>query len=301
MLEGIIEILSWIMKLTHNVSNSWAIDIILLTILVRLALFPLNRIMNKNMKLMGKVQPEMKEVQEKYKGKPEELQKQTMELYRKYKINPLASCWPMMIQMPIFFALFRMLRDPRFYLRLPGFENATIFGINLTVPPQIQHPLPEVALKAGVYDLYSLINNAWLADRFIYVPTLWLLAGYIITTLLQSKMMQSQTQTSQPGQPNTMALMMPMFIFFGLFFPVGLLVYFITSNLLQIFTYWRIQREVAAEGDAGSLAPPIETGSGKPNLMNFFKPANKTGGESGLTKPNKVFEPQGKKKKKKKK
>jgi len=259
------------MNLTHYVTRNWGLDIIVLTILVRLALYPLNRSMNTSMKLMQKAQPELKEVQEKYKDKPEELQKRTMEVWKKYKINPLASCLPMLIQMPIFFALFRLLRDSRWYLRLPGFENASLLGINLTMPPHLTFPHPEMALKAGVLDLHSLIANPWFSDRFLYIYSIPLVIAYIITMLLQQKMMQSTTQTAQPGQPNTMALMMPMIIFFGIFFPSGLLAYFTTSNLLQIGTYWRIKREVELEeGTEKVESPSGTTVSGPSNKRALF-------------------------------
>jgi YidC/Oxa1 family membrane protein insertase len=186
-------------------------------------------------------------MQEKYKDNPQEQQKQMMELYKKYGVNPLSSCWPMMIQMPIFIALFWALRDPSFYLRLPGFEQATFFGTQLIIPPYISHPTPEIALHPGVISLYNLFHYGWFADKFIYLPTLWLVALYIATTIIQSKQMQAQSQAQSSGQPNISNMMMPMFVIIGMMFPVGLLVYFITSNALQMFQYYRIQREIAAE------------------------------------------------------
>ena len=196
---------------------------------------------------MQKLQPERKEIQEKYKDKPDVAQKEVMELYRRYKVNPLASCWPILVQMPVFIALFWMLRDPRFYLRLTGFAHATFFGTSLTIPPLFTRPFPEVALKAGVFDLYGLWHLPLLADRFLYLPTLWLVALYIATTIVQSRQMQAQSQAAGSGQTNQMAFMLPMFIIFGLLFPTGLLVYFITSNILQMWQYWRVQREIAME------------------------------------------------------
>ena len=292
MLDWIIDILLWIMNMTHKVTNLWAVDIILLTILARVALYPLNKNMNKSMKQMQKLQPVMKEIQEKYKGQPEKSQKETMELYKKYKINPLASCFPLLLQMPIFIALFWALRDPRFYLKLPGFEYATLFGIQLTIPPLISYPFPEIALKAGVFDLFSLYQIPLIADRFLYLYTLPLVALYIASTIIQSKMMSSQSQAQSPGQPNTMMFMMPMFIIFGFLFPTGLLVYFITSNVLQMQQYWNIQHEITREE---SLAEEI-TLKDKPAP----EPSNKTAAvvkTESPVKPNKGKPEKGKKKK----
>lgn len=261
MLDGIIDLLLWIMNATHFVTRTWVIDIILLTIIVRLVMYPLNRQMNRSMKIMQKLQPEMKALQAKYKDKPDVQQKEMMELYRKYKVNPLSSCWPLMIQMPIFIALFWALRDPRFYLRLPGFTYATVFGTYLTIPPYLPHPSPEVALAPGVLDLYNLFNIPFFADKFFYLPSLWLVVLYIATTIIQSKQMQSQSQATSSGTPNMSTMMIPMFILIGMLFPTGLLVYFITSNLLQMAQYWRIQREIAVEEAVGT-GPDLTTGNG---------------------------------------
>jgi YidC/Oxa1 family membrane protein insertase len=293
MLDWIIDILLWIMNMTHKVTHLWAVDIILLTILARVALYPLNKTMNKSMKQMQKLQPVMKEIQEKYKDQPEKSQQEMMALYKKYKINPLASCFPLLLQMPIFIALFWALRDPRFFLRLPGFEYATLFGIQLTVPPLISHPFPEIALKAGVFDLFSILQFPLIADRFLYLYTLPLVALYIATTIIQSKMMSAQSQAQTAGQPNTMLFMMPMFIIFGFMFPTGLLVYFITSNALQMGQYWQIQREVTLEeGLTEDYSLKDKSGPSLSNKTAIPEKVEETG------KPNKGKPDKGKKNKK---
>lgn len=292
MLDWIIDILIWIMSMTNKVTNYWALDIILLTVLVRVVLYPLNRNMNRSMKQMQKLQPVMKEIQEKYKDQPEKSQKEMMGLYKKYKVNPLASCFPMLLQMPIFIALFWALRDPRFFLRLPGFEHATLFGIQLTIPPLVSHPYPEIALKAGVFDLFSVMQLPLLADRFLYLYTLPLVALYIASTIIQSKMMSAQSQAQTSGQPNMMLFMMPMFIIFGFLFPTGLLVYFITSNVLQMGQYWQIQREIALEEGITEEISLEE----KPALASNKMDDSQAGTGSG--KPNKGKSSRGKKKKK---
>jgi YidC/Oxa1 family membrane protein insertase len=277
MLESIITILVWIMQKTHFLTRTWAVDIVLLTVIVRMLMYPLNRQMNRSMKLMQKLQPEMKAIQEKHKDKPDVAQKEIMELYRRYKVNPFSSCWPILVQMPVFIALFWALRDPRYFLRLPGFEYATFFGTALTIPPLLSHPFPEVALKAGMFDLFGFWHLPLLADRFLYLPTLWLVAFYIATTIIQSRQMQAQSQAASSGSPNQMAFMMPMFIIFGLLFPTGLLVYFITSNILQMGQYWRIQREIVLEEGLREEVSPKEADS--------RKPSNKTGNPKSGSSP----------------
>jgi YidC/Oxa1 family membrane protein insertase len=291
MLETIINIIIWVMDKTHYVTHMWALDIILLTVLVRYLLFPLNRTMNRSMKTMQKLQPEMKEIQAKYKDKPDIAQKEVMELYKRYKVNPFSSCWPIMVQMPIFIALFWALRDPRFYLRLTGFGHATFFGTSLTIPPLFTHPYPEFALKAGMFDLYGLMHLPFLADRFFYLPTLWLLVLYIATTIIQSKQMQAQSQGTGSGQMNQMAMMLPMYIILGVLFPTGLLVYMITSNALQIGQYLNIHRELVAEeaaraeGDLIGLSPgTLSNKTDVPLIGKGSKTANKRPPKKGLNK-----------------
>jgi membrane protein insertase Oxa1/YidC/SpoIIIJ len=192
--------------------------------------------------------------------------------------------------MPIFVALFWALRDPRFYLRLAGYGYATFFGTSLTIPPFESHPFPETALKAGMFNIFGLWQLPLLADKFLYLPTLSLVALYIATTIIQSRQMQAQSQAAGSGQSNQMAFMMPMFIIFGLLFPTGLLVYFITSNCLQMAQYWQIQREIAAEDGANEEVRKREsliTLSNKtagPLLGKSSKSSNKRGSSKNLKK-----------------
>ncbi len=289
MLDSIIDILLWIMNMTHTVTRLWVLDIIILTVLVRLIMYPLNRNMNKSMKAMQKLQPEMKEIQEKHKDKPDVAQKEMMALYKKYKVNPMMSCLPMLVQMPVFIALFWALRDSRFYLRLPGFESATFFGIALTIPPFVSNPYPEIAMKTGLFDLFSLYqltNWSVFVDRFLYLPSLWLVALYIATTLIQSRQMQSQSQSASPGQPNMMNFMLPMFIIFGMLFPTGLLVYFITSNILQMAQYWQIQREIAVEAGLEEGVSPEVKGALESSNKTLFPKKGKGSGASNKGAPS---------------
>ena len=118
MLEGIVAF-----------TGSYGIAIILLTLLIRLVLFPLTLSQTKSMAAMRVLQPKMKELQEKYKDKPEEYQKRTMELYREHKVNPLGGCLPMLVQLPFLWAFFRVLQD------ISAGESAIFLGLwDLSVP-----------------------------------------------------------------------------------------------------------------------------------------------------------------------
>jgi len=101
--------LLYILKYLYSIVGNYGLAIILLTFLIRLIFYPLTYKSFKSMKEMAKLQPQLKELQIKYKGKPELLNKATMELYKKHKVNPLGGCLPILIQIPVFIALYNVL------------------------------------------------------------------------------------------------------------------------------------------------------------------------------------------------
>jgi len=94
-----------------DLTNSSGLAIILLTVTIRLALYPLTLSQTKSLAAMRELQPKIQELQKKYKDKPQEYQKRVMELYQEHKINPLGGCLPVLIQLPFLWALFRVLQD----------------------------------------------------------------------------------------------------------------------------------------------------------------------------------------------
>ena len=102
--------LLWFIRLTHNVTGNYGIDIILISILIKIIFIPLTQISMKSMKEMQKVQPEMKRLREQYKNDKTKLQQEMMLLYKRRKINPMSGCLPMLIQIPVFIALYNALQ-----------------------------------------------------------------------------------------------------------------------------------------------------------------------------------------------
>lgn len=98
----------------HGFINSWGAAIIILTLVIKLILFPTSIKQFQGMDKMKKIQPKLKEIQDKFKDKPDELQKRTMELYKKENVNPFGSCLPTLIQIPILIALYYLLSDPHY-------------------------------------------------------------------------------------------------------------------------------------------------------------------------------------------
>jgi YidC/Oxa1 family membrane protein insertase len=103
--------LLWFMKLTHNVTKNFGIDIIIISILIKIIFLPLTQISMKSMKEMQKVQPEMSRLKETHKNDKAKLQQEMMLLYKRRKINPMSGCLPMLIQIPVFIALYNALQN----------------------------------------------------------------------------------------------------------------------------------------------------------------------------------------------
>ncbi len=103
--------LLWFLKLTHNVTKNFGIDIIILSILIKIIFLPLTQISMKSMKEMQKVQPEMNRLKEQFKNDKTRLQQEIMLLYKRRKINPMSGCLPMLIQIPVFIALYNALQN----------------------------------------------------------------------------------------------------------------------------------------------------------------------------------------------
>ncbi|BCB97196.1 membrane protein insertase YidC [Dissulfurispira thermophila] len=101
--------LFWILKLFYSISHNYGIAIIILTILVRIPFIPLINKGQKSMKKLQDIQPRMAEIREKYKNDPQKMQKELMDLYKKHKVNPMGGCLPMLLQIPVFFALYKVL------------------------------------------------------------------------------------------------------------------------------------------------------------------------------------------------
>ena len=119
-------LLGHVLRIIYDVVQNYGWSIIAFTILVKVLLLPLTIKQTKSTKAMQDIQPKLQEIQEKYKNKPEKQQQEIMKLYQEAKINPLAGCLPLLIQMPIIIGLFSVLRDPVAY---GVFQNEAAFKL----------------------------------------------------------------------------------------------------------------------------------------------------------------------------
>ncbi len=210
-------------------TGNYGWDIIILTIIIRVILLPLTLSSVKGMKGMQIAQPRVKELQEKYKDDREKLNREMMLLYKEIGFNPLASCLPMFLQLPIFIALYRVLAAPELNGYL--FANQAFYGMNLTaatfnrLSPDF---LRDVSLVLpGMVDL-SRIGFSYFQNTYLYITAIPVVVLMTVTTIVQQMMM-----TVDPQQKPTMWIMNIFLTVIAFTMPTGVLLYWGVSNALQ--------------------------------------------------------------------
>lgn len=218
----------------QGVTGSYGLAIILLTIGVRVLLLPLTVKQVRSMKKMQHLQPKIKEIQKKHKDDKKKQQEEQMKLITEHGFNPLGGCLPLILQMPVFFALFSVLRHrtpaqlkenattmPILYKLGIAMSKATFFGIHLGVPMQ------ELVKQLGKSITYVGL-----------IPNVFLIIAMIASQFFYSKAMGSGDQ-SQAKMMNIMLLMMG---YFAYILPAGLVLYWITTNVVGILEHYLIDR-----------------------------------------------------------
>lgn len=121
------------LKALSNIVGSYGLGIILLTVVIRLAMWPLGVSQQRSMKTMQLLQPKMKAIQERYKNDPQVMQKKMMEFYKEHKFNPMSGCFPLLLQMPIFILLYSALMSPQFIQMAGSSQFLFVKGLNETL------------------------------------------------------------------------------------------------------------------------------------------------------------------------
>jgi len=204
------------LRFLHGFTGNYGVDIIILTILIKVLFYPLTKKSFQSMKAMQKLQPRMEKLKELYKDKPEELNKAMMELYRNEGVNPLGGCLPMFLQMPVFLGLY----------------NALLNAVELRHAP----------FAFWIQDLSAPDRLGSLQLPFVTgagFPVLTLIMG--ASMLIQQKM--TPTTSADPMQQRMMMLMPVVFTFMFINFPAGLTLYWLVNNLLTIGQQYMINRQ----------------------------------------------------------
>ncbi|HEX4760810.1 MAG TPA: YidC/Oxa1 family membrane protein insertase [Thermoleophilaceae bacterium] len=209
-IQPLVDLNDAILKFWHNdVGFSWGLSIIFLTFVIRAAILPLTFRQVRSMQALQRLQPEMKRIQERYKGDKQRQQQEMMKFYQVHGVNPLASCLPLVLQLPFFFSLFYLLRSSTFKADIAG-EESFLFIPNLA-KPLTGHP---AALAVMIV---------------LYVGTQ--LASSLLTAM-----------SADPNQRRLMLALPFVFVIFVFRFQAGLLVYWVTTNVWTIGQQLAIKR-----------------------------------------------------------
>jgi YidC/Oxa1 family membrane protein insertase len=267
--QFVVDVLEPILVFIHDTLGiGWGLSIVLLTCLVRGAMAPLTVKQFKSMRAMAAVAPQMKEIQSKYKDDKQRQQQEIMKFYADNKINPFASCLPVLAQFPFFIGLYYMLqRDLR--EEICGGAAGVVANAAGKLPP----PCGQIPNPTG-------------AEKFLFVPDLTAGAtGWVLATLMilyvGSQLLSTVLTPANPDR-NQQMLMYGLPLIFAVFillyeFPAGLLVYWITTNLWTVGQGYLIRKKlgpikpVATSPSTGAKGKRDDDDSGGGGFLNKLR------------------------------
>ena len=212
MWDGILGIIARIVEVFYQFAQDWGLAIILFTIVFRVLMLPLMRSSTKSSVMMQRMQPKLKEIQEKFRDDPVRMQQEQQKMYADAKFNPLSGCIPMLIQMPIFIALFQVLRNIQDWL--PQYSKFSFYNL---VPDLLK--TPAEAFESGIE---------------AFIPYLILVVIFVGATFLPMLLQQKNNPDSQ--QKNQMIMMSVimgvMMLFVSWSSPAGVLLFWGVSGII---------------------------------------------------------------------
>lgn len=249
-LQPLITVFESVLKFFHDtVGLPWGWAIIALTILVRAALLPLTFKQFHSMQRLAHLQPELKKIQDKFKGDKERMNQEVMRFYRENKVNPLASCLPMVAQFPVFISLYYMLRT--------DLRRDICPEINGPGTVHFKTPIPcGDGGDASFLFIHDLTNKA--TGSVLVILIVLYVGSQLFSTLLMS------TTTDKTQRMIFIALPF-IFVTFVIQFPAGLLVYWITTNV------WTIVQQTIIKKRLGPLRPALAEGETPPSLFSGLR------------------------------
>lgn len=221
LLGGIGQLLMSVVKFFYKISRNWGVAILLLSLFINIILFPLTRKSYKSMQEMQLLQPKIEKLRQEFKNNPQKLQKEIMELYKKYKINPMGGCLPLVLQMPIFFALYQGLIN---FIQLRG--SRFLWVKDLSVPENIKLPFT-----------LPLFGNS-----INILPFLMLVAMFFQQRLSNKLTSISQTDEQRQQQKIMTLVMTFMFGFIFYNFPSGFVLYWLGSTIIMTLIQFKLTR-----------------------------------------------------------
>ncbi len=271
-------ILAFFYGLVPHRSYGLGIAIILLTVVVMLALFPLTAKQAKSMMAMQRAQPQIKAIQAKHKNDRQKMNEEVMKFYQENKINPLAGCLPLVIQLPIFFSLFRVMRTPQEHVPVDSALFRALCGTARNAAACGTHGLPNHLKFLGM-DLAE--HATGVKGSFVdALPYFVLVALVVVTGFAQARQSQRNVTNMNPQMALITKVLPVGFGLFSLQFPAGLVLYFFVSNLWRIGQQEIILRKITGPG---ATAGAIDARS-SPARPPASKPEGTSGAGGGLRK-----------------
>jgi YidC/Oxa1 family membrane protein insertase len=273
----------------HLVGGSWGLAIVGLTILIRAVLVPLTYRQLKGMQEMQRLSPQIAALKEKYKDDKQRQQQEIMAFYRENKINPLASCLPLLLQLPVFVSLFYMLRtDLKKHICGPQLL-AHYNTLSLHAKTGFGGTGKMIATIGHVPSKYVEKTNCQSVDphsaKFLFLPDITNKATGVALIVLIVLYVGSQvastlvaTASADPNQRRLMLLLPLVFVIILYRYPAGLLVYWITTNIWTIGQQYLIKRHM---GPPAAQVEPDVSSNGKKSLLSSLKPALAGAGVAG--------------------
>ena len=251
---------------------SWALSIVLLTMAMRLLLFPLFVKQIKNQRAMTALQPKMKELQAKYKNDKERLNQEMMALWKEHGANPFAGCLPLILQIPVFIALFRVLNSIKPNKGCTDLSSGHCFSSHYGISSDLVHSaavskifgVPISAAFDSSKQFLHLVGGSTTSTKVLTVVLIVLMGASTFWTQrqLMARNAASGQATGQMAQQQKVLLyVLPLtFAIFGYRFPLGVLIYWLTTNVWsmaqQHFVIARMDRTAAAAASAPGPAGP---------------------------------------------
>jgi YidC/Oxa1 family membrane protein insertase len=216
--------------------QSYWFSIVLLTLAVRIVLIPLTVKQVRSTRAMQDMAPKIKQVQAKHKNDKQKMNEELMKLYKEHGINPLAGCWPLVAQMPFFFALYRVIYSKHLAGETNILLGKNFFGV----------PLEQRWSQLQGWDKLLSVSGATI---------LVLIIGMAVTTFIsQRQLMSKQAQQVNPQQATMMKIMPLFFVFISINFPLAVVVYWVTTNLWTMGQQWVLLRNQPQPAAAGASA-----------------------------------------------
>ncbi len=226
MFDPLIKFFAVILNYMYSFIGNYGISIIVFTFIFKIVMLPLAISQRKSMMRMKEIQPEIEEINKKYKNDVKKRNEMTMQLYKEKNYNPAGGCLPLLIQMPIIMSLFYMFRNAHEYLPKEAFVEKFLWLPNMTSPDVLSNIVPGIDFASKLPGILPIV-----AAIFTYL------------TFQRSKKMQPSMGEKKGPNMDFMGIMFPgMILMFGVSYAAGLILYWAVSNIFQYVQDILLQR-----------------------------------------------------------